>query len=315
MRGVWTCVLLLMGGMAGGCQGSDTPADDTVATSQLGSEEEDLLARRDALLKSRQQLARERDDLADRRRSMLAEGGNPAELDQKASALASQERELDHEESALNDKLDRVLAQRRAMMEALSAASGGEAKVVARESAIAARERVLAAREERIATREEAMAGRERTLAIRERDTCAAGPTTIIQQAPAKGTTYRKRDVEPLLANARQTMSRKGILASDLPAPAQGLEKEATAAMAEGDFGRARFAATQLLATVRTAAIDKAFVAQKISRLSAAVKGRTLPSALQSEVDELFRQATASYGDGDFSRANARINRIYALLQ
>ena len=38
-------------------------------------------------------------------------------------------------------------------------------------------------------------------------------------------------------------MGEKGILGSDLPALAANLEKEATSAMGEGDYGKAKFAA------------------------------------------------------------------------
>ncbi|MEZ4369049.1 MAG: hypothetical protein R2939_22620 [Kofleriaceae bacterium] len=142
----------------------------------------------------------------------------------------------------------------------------------------------------------------------------AAVPTTIIQTVDAKGSKYGRRDVEPMLTRARTNMSKKGLLAADLPGPAQGLEKEATAAMADADFGKAYFAASQLLATVDSIKIDRAFIGAKIGRLSARMKGRTLEAGAQAQVDGLFREATEKYGDGDFGGANKRLNQIASLI-
>ena len=33
------------------------------------------------------------------------------------------------------------------------------------------------------------------------------------------------------------------------------------------------------------------------------------------QVDELFRDATADYGDGNFLAANSKLNKIYGLLR
>src|SRR5262249_3438982 len=160
-------------------------------------------------------------------------------------------------------------------------------------------------------------ADRERQLAVREKETCgtAAPPTTIIQQVDAKGSKYTRHDVEPLLKRARDDMGRKGVLVADLPPNAQGLEREATKAMGEGDYGAAFFAARQLAATMDSLKIDRAFIAAKIGRLSAHMKGTTLDGAKQKQVDDLFADATAKYGDGDFAGANRKLNQIYALAQ
>ena len=70
----------------------------------------------------------------------------------------------------------------------------------------------------------------------------AAPPTTIIQTVDAKGSQYTKKDVEPLLSKARSEMAKKGLLRSDLPPAAQGLEKEATDAMKKLIQSKARVA-------------------------------------------------------------------------
>src|SRR5262249_20172341 len=123
-----------------------------------------------------------------------------------------------------------------------------------------------------------------------------------------------RHDVEPLLTSARRKMADRGLLEADLPAPALGLEREATAAMASGDLGRARLAADQLVASVDSVKIDKAFIVAKINRLNAPRSRATLSAAARRDVEDLFRDATTDYGDGKFAAANGKLNRIFATL-
>jgi hypothetical protein len=297
--------------------GKDGKVGEVVGVStEIAGEEDDLLSRRDALLLSREQLRERRAELSEQRRQIREAGGDTSAVDEQADQLLEQERRLVEEEQALNTKYEEIIRQRRAMMDVLASGGGEAAQVAARESGIASREKELARREDRLAQREDTLAERERRLALRERETCgvAPAPATIIQTVDAKGSSYTRRDVDPLLRRARSEMNRKGILPADLPSPAQGLEREATRAMKEGDFGRARFAASQLVATVSSMAIDRGFIQAKIGRLSAAMKGVSLEAAKQKEVDDLFKGATADYGDGKFTSANRRLNRIYAII-
>jgi hypothetical protein len=315
-RFVVVCALLAVG-----CKGDKAGAAsaEVVASSEkVAAEETDLLERRDELFSSRRALTDKRAELQQEHERIVATGGDATEVLEKKAELAKEEAGLNEQESQLNGKLDELLAQRRAITQALaSSGSDTTAKVAAREAGIGEREKSLASREARVAEREAALSNREREIARFKMEECAGSgaPTTIIQTVDAKGSKYTKRDVEPLLSKARSQMSKKGILASDLPGAAQALEKEATAAMAEGDYGRARFAATQLVATVRSTKIDKAFVSAKIGRLSAMIKGKTLSGAVQKEVDSLFREATANYGDGSFNSANKRLNKIYSAIR
>jgi hypothetical protein len=293
-------------------------------SEQIEAVEDDLMARRDALVKARQRIRSERDALDEKRRQAVAAGEDPAELDRRADELLSQEKRLVEEEEQLNTRYREILRQRREMMDALasSAGSAGAApdpglRVALRERSVADRERDIATREAALTTREAALADRERVLARREAETCgvaAAPTTTVIKTIEPPGAKYSKRDVEPLLTNARRRMASRGFLLSDLPEPARDLEKEATRAMEEGDYGRARFAASQLLSTVRSMEVDKAFISAKISRLNRAMQGKSLSPDARAEVDALFREATADYGDGQFANANKRLNRIYSAI-
>lgn len=267
----------------------------------------DLLARRDALMKSRQKMQEERVALEEERTKIIESGGDPTEIDKKLEEKRSEEAKIQTEDAALGDQMSAFLES------AKSIAGDTQQQVAAREAAMANREKALASREDRVGQREATLASREKEQAEREKNTCGAGGgTTIIQQvADPKGTKYSKRDVESALKKARATMAKKGVLSADLPAQAAGLEKEATKAMSDGDYGPARFAAQQLLATVDAIKVDRTFISQKISRLSKKMSGRTLDAKVQKEVDDLFRDATAKYGDGDYASANKKLNQIY----
>lgn len=287
-----------------------TNAELAARVEKLQAEEGDVLARRDDLKREREQVAADRAALAERRKAAVAAGGDTKALDEEEATLIAREGKLLEQEEQLNVKIDTLIKQYQEVT-ASGAADGDD--VARREAMIASREKDFARREDSIARREADIAAREKALAQREKETCSVGATTTIVQAapPPKGSKYSRRDVEPLLKKARRAMSDKGILSSDLPAPAQSLEKEATEAMEEGDFGKAKFAADQLYATIDSMKIDKGFVVAKINRLNAILKGKPV----NKEVDDLFRGATGDYGDGKFTSANAKLNKIYSLVR
>ena len=55
-------------------------------------------------------------------------------------------------------------------------------------------------------------------------------------------------------------------------------------------------------------AIDRAFIAAKIARLSETAKGRNLTE----EQQRLLQGATADHSDGKYAAANAKLNRLHA---
>lgn len=300
------------------CKGSDSKAADPQETAaqleeneKISESEDALLSKRDALFNMRRNLQDKRAELVAQRAEIEESGGDPSQLDDKARALLSEEKELVDQEQALNQRMQEITAQRRQIMAALTAGGGG-GDIAGREAGMASREKTLARREKEIAEREAALAKREEGLAGKWKDGCAlATPQTIIRTVDVKGSNYTKKDIEPLLAKARKDMSRKGLLASDLPEQARGLEDEANDAMKAGDYGRARLAASQLVGTVRSTKIDKGFIASKIQRLNGRMRGKTL----SNQTENLFREATALYGDADFSKANGKLNQIYASLR
>jgi len=313
MTGAALGLLLAVAGCKDKAEGSQGTSEEAIASSgQLEAKQSEILKRRDSLLKNRQQLREKQAELEQERAKVVAAGGDTSEIDEKKAALDQELSGLDQQENEINTAVTDLLAEQRAVTQALAAGGG----VTAREAAIAEREKSIKDREARIAQREAEVAQREKEAVRFKLEQCATGavPTTIIQTVDAKGSQYTKRDVEPLLSKARSEMSKKGLLHSDLPPAGQGLEKEATSAMKEGDYGRARFAAQQLVATVRSTNITKGLVAAKIGRLSAAIRGKTLDPKVQTDVDKLFAGATSNIADGKFSDANRKLNRIYSII-
>jgi hypothetical protein len=317
-------VWALCAGSGCGDKGKSQPATDPKAIEAaakqaegLKTEESDVLARRDELQRERKKISADRQALVEKRKQVAAAGGNVAEVDAEETELISRETKLVDQETELNNRFEGLFKRYEELAVATPVAAGNvAADVTRREGGLALREKDVAKREDRLAQREAELAEREKAQAKREKETCGTGTTTIVQQVePPKGSNYSKRDVEPVLQKARRKMNDKGLLASDLPAPAQALEQEAVAAMKDGDYGKAKFAADQLYATVDSMKIDKAFISAKIGRLNAAMKGKALAGDPKKEADELFRGATTDYGDGRFPAANGKLNKIFALIR
>jgi hypothetical protein len=303
-------------GKASASPQAETSAANAADMEKLEQAEGEVQARRDEISREREKITAEHTALEEKRKEVVAQGGDVKAVDDAEQALRAREANLLEKQSDLDKKIDTLITDYHAASAA--PANGPGDNMARRELGVANREKDFSRREQLIAQREATLAERERDLAKRERETCSVQPAPIIQTVPAPppaGSHYSKRDVEPLLQSARRKMTEKGLLAGDLPAPANRLEREAMDAMGTGDFGRAKFAADQLLATIDGLHIDRGFVAAKINRLAAAWKSSKLADDIQQQVSDLFREATADYGDGKYTSANGKLNRIYALVQ
>lgn len=294
--------LCLVVATATGCKGKgDTGAAPDPAAVKAQRE---LVARRDALLAEQEKLKGESTKLATEIEQAKAAGGETAELEKKKAALDSQIKGRESELNTTSAKLTNIEGK-------LDAAAG----IASREANMGNREKTLAGREAQLAERERTLAGREATLAQREKDTCGQSQPMIIQQvAPPKGGNYTRREVEPMLNRAKAGMAKKGLVASDLGAQA-GLEGEVTRAMGEGDWGKAFFAATQLVATIDAIKIDRPFISGKYSRLNARVVNAKVDEATQQQLTDGMKEVLQKYGDGDFGAANRRINQLWGLVR
>ncbi len=297
-----------------GCKGSDSkssePAVPAEQTEVMNANEDALLGKRDALFSMRRDLQDKREALTVERIRVHEEGGDTSAIDSKVRALLDEEKALAQKEENNDKEMRAIMQARREIVKAASTVGSG-VSVSGREAGVAGREKDLARRERGLASREASLARREEGLASKWKEECAVGGTqTIIRTVDVKGSSYTKKDVEPLLTKARRERDKKGLLVSDLPQQARGLEREANVGIKDGDYGRARLAASQLLSTVRAIKIDKPFIAAKIQRLNARMRGKKLSRTAEG----LFREATSLYGDAKFRKSNSKLNKISGSL-
>ena len=303
MRIARVVVLLCLAGTAAACKGNGDASTEPDPAAQKA--QQDLMKRRNALLEQRERLEGERQKVVEEIQKTEASGGDTKELAKKRDDLTAQIEGQSAELGQMSDKIS-----------SLSTKLDSAAAIAMREDRIAQREDRVAKREGQISERERTLAQREEKLAQREKETCNAGPPMIIQQAPPKADgKYGKADVQPLLAKARAAMSKKGVLLADLPGPAQGLEGESTKAMADGDWGKAYFAAAQLVAMVDAIKIDRAFIQAKTGRLSTQVKSSKVDETTNQQLSGVLSDVMQKYNDGNFTAANQRLNQLAALLK
>ena len=282
------------------CKDASTAPDPAAVKAQ-----QDLVHRRDALLEQRERLESERQQVVEQIHKAEAIGGDTKDLAKKRDDLTAQ---IDGQSAELGQMSDKISS--------LSTKLDSAAAIAVREDKIAQRETKLAGREATLGDRERVLAAREERLAQREKETCGVAPPMIIQQAaPRVDGKYGKADVQPLLARARATMAKKGVVLADLPGPSQGLEGESTRAMAEGDWGKAYFAAAQLVATVEAVKVDRAFIQAKTSRLSTQVKASKVDESTNQQLAGVLGDVMQKYNDGNFAAANQRLNQLAALLK
>ncbi len=299
------------------------PADVAPITAEdesLHKNEADLITQRGALQRERKTIADARAEIVERRSQLGHDSTGQSVLDDEEKKLLAKESDLSSQESSVNDKLDELLRMRGELVkratQVVATAPGADPleRAAKREQGVAGREHDMAERERDVAAREQAIAAREATLAKRERDTCGAVVMPAKIDLP-KGLHYTAKDVEPTYKKALKLMQEKGLLTSDLPPGVSKLVEDTRESMKKADFVRAKYDADQLLATVEEIKIDRSFISTKMARLSAAMRGKKLEGGDKKTVEDLFQEATANYGDGKFPQANAKINRLFALLK
>jgi hypothetical protein len=296
--------VLAVGVVLGGCKDKAARVGPDPAALKA---QQALIARRDAMLASRKQTQDARKQVQEEMLKVVQSGGDASEMQRKLDELDSQ---LEVQNNQLADELSVMTSK----LASIAVATDQTAGMASREAEVGTREDRLSQREDRVAQREAKVAERERE-ALRA---CAVPTTTtIVQQAPPpKGGTYTRKEIESFLSRARSAMGKRGLLPGDLPAHAQGLEREATAAIADSDMGKAYLAATQLASIVDTVKIDGAFVKAKIGRLQSRItaKGGKLDEATNKSMGAGIADVMQKWGDGDYARANAKLNQLSASL-
>jgi hypothetical protein len=266
--------------------------------------QQELIARRDALMQQRQSMEAEIGKLDAEIATKQTNNEPTAELEKRKSDLEAKLKGQDTDLTSLTSKIDQVVSQ-----------GGNAAAIATREAAMSQREKSVAQREKEFSDRERQIASREAALAQREKETCGAATPMIIQSAPPKsGGSYGKSDVTPILARAKEAMRKKGILGADLPGGAQGLENQATDAMGSNDWNKAYFAAQQLLAIVDSIKIDRLFIQAKMARLNKQVNASKLDEDTNKQLVGILSDVAQKYNDGNFAAANTRLNQLASQL-
>jgi DNA repair exonuclease SbcCD ATPase subunit len=314
MRLMALAVLALVVAVAG-CKDKAAAKADPKALEAQNQADQDLLARRDALLQSREQIESKKTELQAKIDEAKKNGSDTTDLETELAKLSS---EANANQDELVELLKRQNESYKAQIESMRAAGGGgggNAEIAALSTQLRNRDNQLADMEKRLV----AMAGQLSDIRDdiqKQAETCGAGGSTTIIQAPKlpSGSKYNKKDVEPILTKARGVMSKKNVSMSDLPGGIAGLEKEAMSAMADGEYGKAYLAASTLLQNVEAIKIDKGFVSAKIARLNRVMKQKKLDDATSKQVLDLFNEVGEKYNDGDFAGANKRLQEIAKLL-
>jgi len=315
--------LVVLSCAVSGCKEKPKRADEQLKA--IEAVDRKLLRQEQAILSHRGALQRERTHLRDKRAALLSkkmtldetDTKGREELEREESKLANLEAGLVKQEISLNRKLESLQTGLVEKLAKDKSTTAREMLTARREYSVALREKDLGRRENELAHRERELARREQTLAVRQAQGCPRGGTVVVQapSTPSEGGgSYGRKDVEPVFRSALQAMSSKGILAADLPPGVDRLLTEIRHSVSKREYTRAKYAADQLLSTVRTMHVDRSFIGAKIGRLSTAIRRRPPKGGSQTMVNKLFQEATASYGDGRFIEANRTLNKIYSLL-
>ncbi len=324
-RQFWFPLALTLGALAlGGCP-KPKPVDVSpiaAADQTIAENESQLIGQRGVLQREQKKLAVERADLVDRRKQLGNNSPGQAALDDQERKLFVREDDLASQESQINGKLDELLRQRGELVQRITSQVGGAAagdpleRAARREQGVAGREKEIAKREAEVADRERALTEREAKEIRRERESCSAVAVAPMPKFELpKGLKYSAHDVEPTYKKALKLMDERGLTNQDLPAGAAKLADETREDMKKGDFARGKYEADQLLNTVEEIKVDGGFIRAKMARLSAAMHGKKLDTEQRKSVDGLFQGATADYGDGKFSQANSKLNRLFSSLR
>jgi DNA repair exonuclease SbcCD ATPase subunit len=295
-------LLFLCLGAGFGCKNKGDA--DAAPDPEAVKAQQELIARRDKLLEARKKLQSDKEKLDAEIKEIQAKGGDASEQLKKKAEL----------ETELESQNESIISLVNAKLDGLGKAADKTAQVAAREAEVASREKAVAEREARIAERERLLAQRDSESAARWKESCAVGAPMIIQSAAPKDGKYTTKDVSALIQKANALMTKKSLINSDLPGPAQTLESEAAKALDDNDMSKAYFAAAQLVATIEAITVNRQFIQAKTARLSAQAKGMKLDEATNKQVADGLGDVMQKYNDGDFGAANRRLNQLAAIL-
>lgn len=267
--------------------------------------QQELVERRDALMKAREDLETQNTKIEADIASVKAAGGDTSDLEK-------QQKEVQKQLEAQNTNLTSTASDLDKINSKLDAAGG----VAAREARVAEREARVADREKAALTQMQRLVDLETKNAEKWKESCSTGGgQTIIQQiSPPKSGTYSRKEVDSLVGKAKATMAKKGLVASDLGAQ-RSLEGEIIKALSEADWTRGYVLADQLSRTVDAIVINRPFIKLKMDRLQARVKGSKVSAATTAQLNSGMNELMLEFGDGNFAAANRKINQLDAIVK
>lgn len=263
--------------------------------------QQDLMARRDALMTERKKLESDLDAVEVKIKEAPS-GTDVTPLEKQRDDLKSQLQKKDTETSSLSSELSKAQAL--------------TGNVTGREAELAARERQLALREAALADRERDSIRALTDAAKQFKESCSAGGTSMIVQvpAPSKGSNYSRAEVDGVYAKARKIMREKGLIPGDQWAGAS-LESETQQSLSKNDWSTAFVTATQLANFATQFKVDRGFVQAKIGRLNAIVKSTKRDEAVQKQLTDGLGDVMGKFGDGNHIGANAKLNQLFGLVR
>ncbi len=212
--------VVLVGGAA--CKSKTAGVDEKT--------QKDLAARRDILLATRKKLSDDKVKIEAEIKTVEASGGDASGLKKKLSDVTEQQSEmLAGQISELSAKVDGIARA------GAGGGGGGDAQSnAALQAEVTRLEGLITKLEAAMRAGNAGGGGGEvdtkllaQMTALSEKCGNSSGPAVVVQAAAPKGANYTRAEVEPLLSKARANMSKKGLMPSDLPGQAQGLESEA----------------------------------------------------------------------------------------
>ena len=302
--------------------------------SRITEEENALTARKQDFETERARLDREKTEIAEKLSTLSKKDKT------QRDKLENEERRLTDQQKVLRDRSDSFESERTKLEQDKSrlldriskmTQTKGGMTIEQREEAIAHREKEVAQREKDVARRE-AEAGRGLQEVGKLMDEVRSGMASIknapvqvvTAAAPAatggsSGAPASKASVTRLEKTIHTKMDQKGILTDDLSPSAHDLEATAIAAISNKDFAAAQDALSQLGVAVDSITINHSFVQAKMARINRQFDDKKLGAGMddtrQKKIQSLLAEASDSFSDGRYDRANRKINSIYAVLQ
>jgi hypothetical protein len=299
-------LLLSLTIVGSGCS-SKGDASNTPDPAALKAQQ-DLMARRDALMAERKKLETKRDALDAEIKDVTSKGGDTADLVKQRADIDKQIQKGTTEETSLSSELSKVVAQTGDM-------STREAAMAERERQVAAREAAVAIRENDRRTGGGGGAVDDALIARLEAACKQAAPAAMIITSPGGGGKYTRTEADGALSRARKVMRDKGLIPGDLWAGAS-LESATTAAMGKNEWSAAVSTASELLRVANEFKVTPEFVRQKMKRLDGAVKSNpNRDESVKKQIEGGLGDVVNQFSSGNHNAANAKLNQLFGLVR